>query len=155
MLCVYSHYDFEEWVAMKKLLLHRFKVKELGAVKWLLGMNITRDREACTTTIDSERYIEKVLEKYGMTDCNPTSTPEEKSKLSKEQCPSTEEEKKEMESIPFRSAVGSIAYASLSTRPDITHAVNEISQFLNNPGKQHWAAVKRILRYLRGTKSKP
>jgi hypothetical protein len=41
-----------------------------------------------------------------------------------------------------------------STRPDITHAVNEVSKFMQNPGQQHWVAVKRIMRYLNGTANK-
>lgn len=72
-------------------------------------------------------------------------------KLSKKLCPSTEKEKDEMSSVPYSSAVGSLMYAMVCTRPDIAHAVGVVSRFLSNPGKQHWEAVKWILRYLRGT----
>ena len=56
-----------------------------------------------------------------------------------------------MSAIPYSSTVGSLMYAMVCTRPDIAHAVGVVSRFLSNPGKQHWEAVKWILRYLKGT----
>jgi hypothetical protein len=72
-------------------------------------------------------------------------------KLSTKQSPSTDEEKEDMERIPYASAVGSLMYAMVCTRPDIAHAVGVVSRFLSDPGKEHWNAVKWIMRYLRGT----
>ncbi|HVX00074.1 MAG TPA: Ty1/Copia family ribonuclease HI [Candidatus Babeliaceae bacterium] len=72
-------------------------------------------------------------------------------RLSKSDCPSTAEEISEMKNIPYQSAVGAIMYAMLGTRPDISFAVTILSQFSNNPGKVHWNAVKRVLRYLNGS----
>ncbi|PKI41932.1 hypothetical protein CRG98_037682 [Punica granatum] len=56
-----------------------------------------------------------------------------------------------MEKTPYASAVGSIMYAMVCTRPDIAYAVGVVSKYMSNPGKQHWEAVKWIFRYLRGT----
>jgi len=56
-----------------------------------------------------------------------------------------------MKGIPYHSAVGAIMYAMLGTRPDIAFAVTTLSQFSSNPGYPHWSALKRVLRYLRGT----
>ena len=56
-----------------------------------------------------------------------------------------------MQRVPYASAVGSLMYAMVCTRPDITHAVGVVSRFLSNPGREHWNAVKWIMRYLRGT----
>lgn len=56
-----------------------------------------------------------------------------------------------MTKVPYSSAVGSLMYAMVRTRPDIAHAVGVVSRFLENPGKEHWEAVYWILRYLRGT----
>ena len=53
--------------------------------------------------------------------------------------------------MPYASVVGSLMYVMACTRPDIAHAVEVVSRFLSNPGKEHWAAMKWILRYLRGT----
>jgi hypothetical protein len=58
-----------------------------------------------------------------------------------------------MESVPYAQAVGSLMYAMTSTRPDICHAVGLVSRYQPNPGKAHWQAVKRIFRYLQGTKN--
>jgi len=56
-----------------------------------------------------------------------------------------------MKKVPYASAMGSLMYAMVCTRPDIAHAVGVVSRFLSNLGKEHWAAVKWILRYLKGT----
>lgn len=104
--------------------------------------------------MDQERYIEEVLLKFNMSDCNPVSTPLDANiKLSKEMAPKNEEEFKDMLTVPYQQAIGSILYPAQATRPDICHTINVVSRFNNNPGKQHWIAVKRILRYLKGTSS--
>ncbi len=56
-----------------------------------------------------------------------------------------------MKNVPYRQVTGSLNWLATSTRPDIALAVSTVSRFNNNPGKQHWAAVKQILRYLKGT----
>ena len=56
-----------------------------------------------------------------------------------------------MSKVPYASAVGSLMYAMVCTRPDIAHAVGVVSRYMSNPGKEHWEGVKWILRYLKGT----
>jgi hypothetical protein len=56
-----------------------------------------------------------------------------------------------MSRVPYSSAIGSLMYAMLCTRPYIAHVVEVVSRYMNNTGKEHWEAVKCILRYLRGT----
>src|SRR4051812_49187032 len=56
-----------------------------------------------------------------------------------------------MSSVPYSSTVGSIMYATVCTRPDISHAVSVVSRYMAYPERQHWKAVKWILRYLQGT----
>ena len=72
--------------------------------------------------------------------------------LSKEQCPKTPQEEEDMRRVPYASAVGSLMYAMLCTRPDICYAVGMVSRFQSNPGLDHWIAVKQILKYLRKTR---
>ncbi|KAH9290734.1 hypothetical protein KI387_034851, partial [Taxus chinensis] len=72
-------------------------------------------------------------------------------KLSKERCPKIEQERNQMSKVPYSSAVGSLMYAMVCTRPDIAHAVGAVSRFMSDPSRDHWQAVKWILRYLRGT----
>ncbi|XP_063781305.1 uncharacterized protein LOC134929653 [Pseudophryne corroboree] len=89
-----------------------------------------------------------------MSDAKPVSTPIDKRiKMVNAMSPTSQEEIEEMREIPYQNAVDSLMYASIGTRPDITHALSRASQFAINPGRQHWIAVKRILRYLKGTKS--
>ena len=56
-----------------------------------------------------------------------------------------------MSKVPYASTIGSLMYAMVCTRPDIAHAVGVVSRFMSRPGKQHWEAVKWILRYLKGS----
>ena len=57
-----------------------------------------------------------------------------------------------MKSEPYAPAVGSLMYAMVATRPDISHAVGVISRFMHNPDRSHWNAVKHVFRYLASTK---
>ena len=72
-------------------------------------------------------------------------------KLFVEQCPETQEEKEDMSHVPYESVVSSMMYAIVCTRPYIAHVVGVLSRFMSKPGKEHWTAVKRVFRYLRGT----
>ena len=68
-------------------------------------------------------------------------------------CPKTQEEIDYMSKVPYSSAVGSLIYAMVCTRLDISHAMGVVSRYMNDPGKEHWMVVQWILRYLRGTTS--
>jgi hypothetical protein len=71
--------------------------------------------------------------------------------LSIDQCPATHKQLKDMQDVPYQQAIGSLMYAATSTRPDIAFAVANLSQFMRNPGRIHWEATKRTMRYLKGT----
>ncbi|XP_062085387.1 secreted RxLR effector protein 161-like [Humulus lupulus] len=71
--------------------------------------------------------------------------------LSKDQSPKTIEETKEMEKVPYAMALGCLMYIMVSTRPDIAHVLSILSNFMSNPGLEHWNALKWLLRYLKGT----
>ena len=115
-------------------------------------MRISRDRSVGTLNLSQEQYIEKVLFKFKMNDAKPRTTAlANHIKLSKGQSPKTIEECKHMASVPYASTVGSLMYAIVCTRPDIAHAVGIVSKYMENPGKEHWEAVKWLLRYLRDT----
>jgi hypothetical protein len=73
-------------------------------------------------------------------------------KLHSDQSPSTGAEYATMWHIPYREAVGSLMYASLGTRPDISYTVTTISCFSQNPGQPHWDTIRCIYRYLIGSK---
>jgi len=141
----------------KSKLMEQFKMKDLGEVKQCLGLRITRDRDAGKIWIDQSAYIEDIINRFNMQNCNEASTPLDiNQKLSKEMSPTTEEEKTEMAKVPYQELVGRVSgtgliFACQGTRPDIAHAIGIISRFNNNPGRVHWSAAKRILRYLKAT----
>ncbi|XP_059221503.1 uncharacterized protein LOC131996073 [Stomoxys calcitrans] len=135
---------------LKKKLSKAFKMKDMGEVSNILGMRITREKNSIK--IDQSKYIEDVLKRFGMFDCNPTTTPiDVNQKLSTSMCPKNQKEIKEMSQVPYMQAVGCLLFASQVSRPDITYAVNMLSRFSKNPGKAHWEAAKRVMRYLKGT----
>ena len=93
-----------------------------------------------------------ILERFRMHNSKPIDTLIEKGHtLSLEDCPKLEKEKREMARVPYASAVGSLMYAMLCTRPDICFAIGMVSHYQSNPRPIHWQAVKRIFQYLCGT----
>jgi hypothetical protein len=74
-------------------------------------------------------------------------------KLSTDHCTKTHEEEEDMSCVPYESAVGSLMYAMVCTRPDIAHTVGVLSRYMSKLGKEHWTTVKRVFRYLHGTAS--
>jgi hypothetical protein len=137
---------------LKKKLSNSFVMKDLGAAKKILGMRITRDRKNMKLTLSQGEYIEKVLERFRMKNEKPGSTPLAiHFKLTKEMCPKTQEEIQYMSKFPYSSTVGNLMYAMVCTRLDIAHTMGVMRKYMNNLGKEHWDALKWILRYLRVT----
>jgi len=137
---------------LKQKLSERFEMKDLGAAKKILGMEITRERSKGTLTLSQEDYLNKVLELYKMEQCKPVMTRlgvHLKMQAASEQQLLDDEEY--MKSVPYSNAVGSIMYSMIGTRPDLAYPVGIISRFMSLPIKEHWLGVKWVLRYIRGT----
>jgi hypothetical protein len=129
------------------------EITDLGELHWLLGIEVTRNRDERTISLSQRTYIDSIVRRFSFDELKPVSNPMEPStRLHSGQSPSTGAEYAAMRHIPYREAVGSLMYASLGTRPDISYAVTTISRFSGNPGMPHWDAVRRIYRYLLGTK---
>jgi hypothetical protein len=129
-----------------------FKIRDLGASKFLLGVEIIRDRANRSIALSQRQYIVDMLERYSMSECNPVSTPMAPgTKLSKAMHAQTPAEIEEMRNVPYLNAVGSLQYLATMTRPDISYAVSCLGRFNSSPGPKHWAAVKHLLRYCKGT----
>ena len=127
-------------------------MKDLGDAKQILGMRIIRDRANGTLKLSQLEYVKKILNRFNMNEAKLVSTLlGSHFKLSKEQSPKTEEERDYMSKVPYALAIGNLMYAMVCTRPDIAHAMGVVSRYMSRPGKQHWEAVKWILRYLRGS----
>lgn len=135
---------------LRNILMTNFKMKDLGLAKYCVGLRITRDRKNNAIYVDQTKYIEELLEKFEMTNCNPMETPSDPNqRLAKEE----PNDDFDPTNIPYQQAVGCILYLTQGTRPDIAFAVNNVSRYNNCYTKTHWIAVKRIFRYLKGTKN--
>jgi len=131
----------------------KFQLTDLGPISWLLGLAITRDRASRTLSLSQHSYIDTLLRRFNLEDCKPLAQPlDPHVQFSKDQCPTTVEEKAAMKAVPYREAVGALNWVAVGTRPDISFAVGQLAQYMENPGRVHWEAVKRVLRYLKGTR---
>jgi hypothetical protein len=131
----------------------KYRLTDLGAANWLLGIKITRDLINKTLSLSQHAYIDAIITKFNFDDLKPSAMPMDPSApLSKSQSPSKIEDIIKMKNVPYREAVGSLMYAAMGTRPDIAFTTSTVAQFSDNPGWAHWEAVKRIYRYLKGTR---
>src|ERR1700743_2879504 len=106
-------------------------------------------------TLDQTAYFSTILNHFRMQDCNPVHTPlNVKDRLSSARSPTTELECYKLANtfrgLSYLEGVGSLLYAC-QTCPDLAHATGVLAQFGANPGKQHYEALKRVLRYLKAT----
>ena len=109
----------------------------MGELHYFLGVKIVQDHRRGQTWIGQPAYTEDVLQKYGMVDAKPVATRDEaNSKLVK-----TIEECETVDQGLYLSAIGSLLYLSVGTRPDITYVVSSVAKYCANPNKQHWTAV--------------
>jgi hypothetical protein len=140
--------NMEDMMKYKALLSTRFKMKDLGDIRYMIGWEISRDRKLGTMKISQNKYIQDTLVEFGMQDSKPEVTPMDPNVKLTDQMNAKGDE---MVNIPYRQVIGKLNYLITGTRPDIANAVNIVSRFQQNPGLAHWTAVKRILRYLKGT----
>uniref|UniRef100_A0AAV1TK37 Reverse transcriptase Ty1/copia-type domain-containing protein n=1 Tax=Peronospora matthiolae TaxID=2874970 RepID=A0AAV1TK37_9STRA len=124
----------------------RFEMTDSRKCAFVLGIELV-DNDNGSVTMCQRRYVEDVLKRFGMSDCKAVTSPTD---ISSRLIPSTAATKID---APFREAVGALMHLMTATRPDIAFAVSYVSRFMENPQVEHWMAVKRILRYLQGTKS--
>jgi hypothetical protein len=110
-------------------------------------MTVTRDRQRKSIAFDQIGYIKRIVDRFKMTDSRKCKTPME-IRYKPHAIQANEEPFK---SGMYRKAIGSILYAALGTRPDITYAVTALGRYVVQPSKLHWEAIKHLLRYLRGT----
>ncbi|KAJ0765449.1 putative RNA-directed DNA polymerase [Helianthus annuus] len=130
-----------------------FSIKDLGEAAYILGIKIYRDRSRRLIGLNQSAYIDKVLKRFKMENSKKGLVPIQKGTiLNVTQCPSSKDEQERMKGIPYASAIGSIMYAMICTRPDVSCALSMTSRYQQNPGNSHWMAVKSILKYLRRTK---
>jgi hypothetical protein len=138
---------------IKTSLKNSFSMKDLGEAAYIRGIRIYRDRSRRLIGLSQDTYIDKVLKHFSMEQSKKGFLPMSHGiHLSKTQCTSTTDELDRMSKVPYASAIGSIMYAMISTRPDVSYALSATSRYLSDLGESHWTVVKNILKYFRWTK---
>jgi len=135
----------------------RFTMKDFGTLEHVLGTEVFQEERAIW--ISQRNFAVQLLSKHGYLDDSkftPRMVPiSPTTKLSKSMCPSTPEEHEFMlqfdRATKFREIMGALLWLAINTRPDIMYAVNQLSKYNNNPGPQHWYAMEKVLRYIKGT----
>ena len=136
--------DMEVLSETKRELSSRFKMKDLGESRIILGMDICRDPDADTLSLSQSRYAQKIIDRFGMSSARGIATPMDPALDLTAESPPTKE--------PYQSAIGSLMYLMVGTRPDLAFCVGRLAKFVSNPTELHWDCVKRVLRYLIDTK---
>jgi len=114
----------------KKFLSNNFEMKDMGEAYYVIGIEIFRDRSQRLLGLSHKAYINKVLERFGMDKCSTSPVLIQKGdKFSRMQCPKNDLERKQMETIPYASIVGSLIYAQTCTRPNISFAIGMLGKY--------------------------
>ena len=129
-------------------------MKDFGEATYILGIKIYRDRTKRLLGLSQSTYIDKMLKRFSMERSKRGYIPMVSGiTLSKSLCSHKQDERTHMNMIPYASSIGSIMYAMLCTRPDVSYALSVTSRYQSDPGMGHWVAVKNILKYLRRTRN--
>src|SRR5882762_1424188 len=137
----------------KKQLALIWEISDLGEATFCIGIAIERDLVNHHIYLSQTALINKILSSFNMIDCNPVSTPMESGLVLSRHSDIvlTHEEELELQDIPYRRLVGLLMYLAIATRPDISLAIQKLSQFMTHYCMVHWNAAKRVIRYLKGT----
>ena len=139
-----------EMELLVKSLEANFKFKDCGKLQYCLGLHIERNRKNKTIYLHQSTYSRNIVERFWKDGpCRPTDIPMSPG-VHLDKTPDNEAEVDK----PFRNLVGALMYLMTNTRPDLAFSVTSIARYMHKPGKQHWKAAKKILRYLAGTTDK-
>lgn len=139
--------DKEKVQTLLKHLKQEFEIK-ISTLNMFLGIQLKRCHDG-SIIAHQTLYTQKIITRFKMESAHPVTVPADSNQsLSTLQVNKGEDP---LPNIPYREAVGSLLFLSMITRPDIVYAVNSVSQYCSNFQKAHWEAVKRIIKYLKGT----
>ncbi|CAM8975579.1 unnamed protein product [Rhodiola kirilowii] len=127
-------------------------MEDSGKAKKILGMVIDRDMSKCFLKLHQRPYLEKIVSKFSSLDCKPVQVPlGPYFILSKSQSAKSDVEFAKMENVPYANAIGSVMYAMISSRLDLSYAISLLSRFMSNPRHEHWLALKHVFAYIQST----
>ena len=130
---------------VKASLRKSFSMKDHGEAAYILGIKIYRDRSKRLIGLSQSMYLEKVLNRFNMNDSKKGFIPISHGvTLSKTQCASSPDEQERMSRVPYASAIGSIMYAMLCMRSDISYALSVMGRYQSNPDDGHWVASEEL-----------
>ncbi|KAJ9529083.1 hypothetical protein QJQ45_007782 [Haematococcus lacustris] len=145
--CILASADEAAVQEVKQQLQQAFDVHDLGQAADFLGMRIAFDRAAGILRLTQQQYIEQLLQRFGLAECNPRQLPlSPGTQLVKEG-----EQLSEQHTLRYRELVGGLLWLSTCTRPDIAFAVGQLTRYMQAPTREHEQAAQGVLRYLRGT----
>jgi transposase InsO family protein len=128
---------------VKSFLSQNFDMKDLGVADVILNIKLIRGENGITLL--QSHYVEKILNRFGYIDSKPSPTPYDPSLSLRKN------KRIARNQLEYSQIIGSLMYLASATRPDISFAVSKLSRFTSNPGDDHWRALERVMRYLKGT----
>jgi hypothetical protein len=134
--------------------MRQYIMKNLGPVRQFLGLEISRNGD--TITLGQQAYIDTILQRFEMSTADGVQTPLDPNvRLDRQQegAEAGQQGAVEVDPTQYQAIVGSLMYAALGTRPDITYAVAALSRYNSRPLTVHLTAAKRVLRYLKTTRT--
>jgi hypothetical protein len=134
----------------KSQLFTKYAMTDLGEVQQFLGLQIQRNRPARKIYIHQTAYLNRVLDRFDMADCNGVATPMESGNDLRIVEPGTKNPAP-CDQQQYQSEIGSIMYGMIGSRPDFAYTMSALSRFNASPTTAHQGAVKRALRYIRNT----
>ncbi|SGY14503.1 BQ5605_C010g06209 [Microbotryum silenes-dioicae] len=123
-----------------------YGIKRLGPAKYILGIQVKHGQDG-SITLSQERYLRDILARFQFTDAKPASIPMQ---------PGVVLDFEDLAATPqdctrYLQAIGLLMYAAVGTRPDLAFVVSYLARFSQQPGPEHWTAIKQVLRYIKGT----
>ena len=129
---------------VKRFLSQSFEMKDMGVADVILNIKLLREGNGGVTLLQSH-YVEKILSRFGYSDCKPAPTPYDSSVILRKN------HRIARDQLRYSQIIGSLMYLASAMRPDISFAVSKLNRFVSNPRDDHWHALERVMRYLIGT----
>jgi hypothetical protein len=144
--------DLSALSQVKEGLTKQFDMKDLGVASYILGIRITQDTSSGSISICQDEYVKQIVKRFGLSDAKHTTFIPMNPGL--KLCKSgliDEPESPKVDIKEYQQVIGSLLYAALGTRPDISFAVGKLAQYSSDPRKVHRDAADQIIRYLART----